>query len=276
MNWSRTFLLAKLAISTTSTSLRQLSTPLLPFRRAFRQPVGLDSHREDCLLPLVDCGELVDVDVELGEGGVEVRGLFAEQGDKDGGIVVEGIRSHVVERFPKVLVGPRCFPEPEHSVLNGDPIVVLQGVEPESAHLAEAIEVDGFELILEDTYNFLLQDACKSKSDDRDFRENLTGDIILLCRRHPSLGPCGGWGRRHCCCNASLKLPYHQLPPEPCFHSRSRQFRFELAEGEVKEELVLLLRHWWHIRCLDLNRYRRVGCGGGNAGIRVLLWGHCG
>ena len=29
--------------------------------------VGLDSHREDCVLPLVDSGELVDVAVELDE-----------------------------------------------------------------------------------------------------------------------------------------------------------------------------------------------------------------
>ena len=68
--------------------------------------VGLDGHREDCVLPVVHCGEFVDVAVELGEDGVKVRGLFAEQGDKDGGVVVEGIRPHVVEGLPKVLVGP--------------------------------------------------------------------------------------------------------------------------------------------------------------------------
>ena len=108
-------------------------------------------------MPLIDCGELVDVAVELGEGGVEVRGLFAEQKDKDGGVVVETLRLYVVERLPKVLVGPRRFPEPEHAVLNADPIVVLQGIKPESAYVAEAVEVDRLELILKDLYNFLLR-----------------------------------------------------------------------------------------------------------------------
>ncbi len=40
--------------------------------------VGLDGHRKDCVLPLVDWKELVDVAVELGKGSVEVRGFFAE------------------------------------------------------------------------------------------------------------------------------------------------------------------------------------------------------
>ena len=34
--------------------------------------MGLDGYREDCVLLLVDCGELVDIAVELGEGRVEV------------------------------------------------------------------------------------------------------------------------------------------------------------------------------------------------------------
>ena len=151
---------------------------------------GLNSHRKDYVLPLADCAELVDVAVELGKGSVEVRGLFAEQGDKDGGVVVEGIRSHVIKKLSKVFVGPRRFPEPEHSVLNADPIVVLQGVEPEFAHLAEVVEVDQLELILEDPYNFLLWEACKPESDARDFGGDLTGDIIFLRCRHLSLGLC--------------------------------------------------------------------------------------
>ncbi len=143
-------------------------------------------------MPLVDCGELVDVDVELGKGGVEVWGLFAEQGDTDGGIVVEGIRPYVVEGLSKVLVGPQRFSKPEHSVLNADLIVVLQDVEPESAHVAEAIEVDRLELILEDPYNFFLREAFKPGSDARDFGGDLTVDIIFLRRRHPNLGPRSG------------------------------------------------------------------------------------
>lgn len=54
-------------------------------------------------MPLVDCGELVNIAIELGKGGVEVRGFFAKQGDKDSGIVVEGICPHVVEGLPKVF-----------------------------------------------------------------------------------------------------------------------------------------------------------------------------
>ncbi len=121
--------------------------------------VGLNGHRGDCILPLVDCGELVDVAVELGEGDVEVRGLFAQQGDKDGGVVVEGIRPYVVERLAKIFVGPRRFPESEHSVLNANLIVVLQDVEPESANVVEAVEVDWLELVPKDPYNFLLREA---------------------------------------------------------------------------------------------------------------------
>ncbi len=68
--------------------------------------MGLDGHREDRLLLLVHFGELVDVGVELVEGGVEVRDLFAEEGKKDGGVVVEGIGPHLVKRLAKVLIGP--------------------------------------------------------------------------------------------------------------------------------------------------------------------------
>ena len=68
--------------------------------------MGLDGHREDRLLPLVHCGELVDVGVELGEGGVEVRDLPAEEGNEDGGVVVEGVGPHLVKRLAKVLIGP--------------------------------------------------------------------------------------------------------------------------------------------------------------------------
>ncbi len=57
--------------------------------------------------------------------------------------------------------------------------------------MAEAVEVDGLELILEDPYNFLLREAGKSESDARDFGGDLTGNIILLHCRHPNLRPRG-------------------------------------------------------------------------------------
>ena len=68
--------------------------------------VSLNSYREDYVLPLVDCEELVDVAVQLGEGNGEIGGLFAEQRNKNGSVVVEGIRSHIVEGLLKGLVGP--------------------------------------------------------------------------------------------------------------------------------------------------------------------------
>ena len=44
--------------------------------------------------------------VEFGEGAVEMRGLFAKERDKDGRVIVEGIRLHFIKRYPKVFVGP--------------------------------------------------------------------------------------------------------------------------------------------------------------------------
>lgn len=101
--------------------------------------VGLDGHGKDCVLPFVDGGEFVDVAIELGKCGVEVRGLFAKQGDENGGVVVEGVGLYVVERLPEVFVSPRRLSEPEHSVLDPDAVMVLQGVEAEATHMAEPV-----------------------------------------------------------------------------------------------------------------------------------------
>ena len=68
--------------------------------------MGLDGHREDRLFPLINCGELVDVRVELGVGGVEIRDLADEERNEDGGVVVEGVGPHLVKRLDKVLIGP--------------------------------------------------------------------------------------------------------------------------------------------------------------------------
>ena len=68
--------------------------------------VGLNGHRKDRVLPLVQCGELIDVGVELGEGGVDVRDLPAEEGNKDGGVVVKGVGLYLVKRLAQVFIGP--------------------------------------------------------------------------------------------------------------------------------------------------------------------------
>ena len=100
---------------------------------------------------------------------MELRGLFAEHGNKDCGVVVEGIHPNVVEGFSKVRVGPQRFLKPEYSVFNADLIVILQSDKPESAHMAEAVEFHLLEFIPKDPYNFLLREACKPESHSRDF-----------------------------------------------------------------------------------------------------------
>lgn len=57
-------------------------------------------------MPFVDGQKFVDTAVEFSEGGMEVWGLFAEEGDKDGRIVVKGVRSHFVKELSKMLTGP--------------------------------------------------------------------------------------------------------------------------------------------------------------------------
>ena len=57
-------------------------------------------------MSLVHRGKLVDIGVELGKGGVEVRDLPAEEGNEDGGVVVEGVGPHLVKRLAKVLLDP--------------------------------------------------------------------------------------------------------------------------------------------------------------------------
>ncbi len=101
--------------------------------------VGLDGHREDRLLPPVHLGELVDVGVEHGEGGVEVRDLYAKEENEDGGVVVEGVGPHLVKRLAKVLIDSWSFSELEYAVLDADAVLVMQGVEPESTNVAKAV-----------------------------------------------------------------------------------------------------------------------------------------
>lgn len=74
---------------------------------------------------------------------------------------MKGIRSDLVKRFSKIFVSLQRFAEPEHAVFDANPIVLLQSIKPENTSMAEAVEVDWLELILENSYNFLLRETYK-------------------------------------------------------------------------------------------------------------------
>lgn len=46
--------------------------------------------------------------------------------------------------------------------------------------MAEPVEVDGPEFIVEDPDDFFLGEACKAEGDAHDFGGDLTGDVIFL------------------------------------------------------------------------------------------------
>ena len=48
--------------------------------------------------------------------------------------------------------------------------------------MAEAVEDDWLELVVEDPDNFSLREACKAEGDVHDFRGNLTRDIVFICQ----------------------------------------------------------------------------------------------
>lgn len=79
-------------------------------------------------MPLVDRQELVNIGVELGEGGVKVRGLFSKERNEDDSIVVESISPDLVEGLTKIFIRPRGLSQPEHAVLDADFVVVVQGI----------------------------------------------------------------------------------------------------------------------------------------------------
>lgn len=120
--------------------------------------------------------------VKFGQGSVKVQDLFVKEGYKNGCIVVKSIRLYLIECLPKILVSPRRFSKPEHTILNADPIMVLHRVETESSHVTLPMEVDQLELVVEETDDFLLGKACKTEGDDHDFWEILTSNIVLFCQ----------------------------------------------------------------------------------------------
>ncbi len=117
--------------------------------------MGLDDYCKDYCLPLVHCGEIVDVGIELGESRVKGKGLLAYQRNENGGLIVKSIDPHLVKGYAKVLVRSRRFSELEYALLDADAVLVMQRIKSKSTHVAEAIKVDWLEFILEDSHNFL-------------------------------------------------------------------------------------------------------------------------
>ncbi len=83
---------------------------------------------------------------------------------------MEGVCPHLVEKLSKVLISSRNRAEPKHTIFNGNLVVVLQRVKPESIHVIKAVEVDWLEFIMEDPYHFLRGEAREPEDDAHDFK----------------------------------------------------------------------------------------------------------
>ena len=81
---------------------------------------------------------------------------------------MEGIGLNLEEGFPKVFTCPRRFPEPEHLILNANSLQVLEAVESEASHVAEAIKVGGLELV-KDPHNLFLGQSGEAEGNVLDF-----------------------------------------------------------------------------------------------------------
>lgn len=64
---------------------------------------------------------------------------------------------------------PRRFPEPEHPIPNANSLQVLEGVEWEALHMAEAIKFGGLELVLKDPHDLFLGQAGEAEGNVLDF-----------------------------------------------------------------------------------------------------------
>lgn len=101
--------------------------------------VDLNGYGENCVLPFVDSREFVNICIKLAKCEVEVRSLFTKQKDKNSGAVVESVGPQIIKQLFKVFVGPRRFSEPEHAIFNLHAVLVLQGVEVKTKHVAESV-----------------------------------------------------------------------------------------------------------------------------------------
>lgn len=66
---------------------------------------------------------------------MEVRGLFAKEKDKDGYVIIEGIRLHFVKRLLEVIICFLRLSELEQAIFNIDIIVILHEFEVESPYM---------------------------------------------------------------------------------------------------------------------------------------------
>lgn len=72
---------------------------------------------------------------------MEVRDLFAEKKDKNGGVVVKSVSLYLVKRLAKVFIGSQVFPELEHISFDANAVFVMHGLELESTHVAKIVEI---------------------------------------------------------------------------------------------------------------------------------------
>ena len=82
----------------------------------------------------------------------------------------------------------RGLPELKNPVLDANSVMVVQGVKSESLYVAEPVEVDGLEFVMEDPDNFFLGEAYKTEGDAHDFWGDLTSNVILFTRPLPTAG----------------------------------------------------------------------------------------
>lgn len=76
-------------------------------------------------MPLVYFEKLINITMELGESRVKVWGFFAKQKNDDSRVIIKSISSHLVERLAEVFVGPRCFSELEHTILDTNVVLIM-------------------------------------------------------------------------------------------------------------------------------------------------------
>lgn len=82
--------------------------------------------------------------------------LFFKEKNKNSRVIVESIGPDLKEELPKVFICLGCFSKPKYSIFNAKLFQVLESVESEALHIAEAIKLNGFELIPKDPHNLLV------------------------------------------------------------------------------------------------------------------------
>lgn len=71
-----------------------------------------------------------------------MQDLFAKQKDKNSSVIMKSIHQYIIEGLFKVFINFQRFPEPNHTIFNADPTMVLQSIKPKSLHVAEMVEIN--------------------------------------------------------------------------------------------------------------------------------------